>query len=58
MAFSQPELFLHEILHLRQPLVGSLAYFLFGTEQGGPVEKRHPIDMSKNVDFIFVLIAY
>ena len=35
MAFSQWELLFHEILHLRKPLVGSLAYFLFGTEQGG-----------------------
>ena len=34
-AFSQPELLFHEILPLRKPLIGSLAYFLFGTEQGG-----------------------
>ena len=38
-AFSQWELLFHEILHLRKPLVGSLAYFLFGTEQGGAVDK-------------------
>ena len=35
LAFSQPELLFLEIFHLRKPLVGSLAYFLFGTEQGG-----------------------
>ena len=34
-AFSQWELLFHEILHLRKPLVGSLAYFLFSTEWGG-----------------------
>ena len=44
MAFSQPELLLHDILHLRKPLVGSLAYFLFSTEWGGGAVKKHPVE--------------
>ena len=33
-AFSQPEeLLFHQILHLREPLVGLLAYLLFGIER-------------------------
>ena len=32
--WSQPELLFHEILHLKGPLVGSWAFFHFGTEQG------------------------
>ena len=31
----QPELLFREILHIKEPLVGSLAFFHFGTEQGG-----------------------
>ena len=30
---SQPEVPFHEILHLREPLVGLLSFFHFGTEQ-------------------------
>ena len=30
-----PELFFHEIFHLKDPLVGLLAFFYFGTEHGG-----------------------
>ena len=36
MPTSQLVLLLHEILDLREPLVGSLAFFHFGTEQGNP----------------------
>ena len=32
-AFSQPERLFHQILHLREPLVGLLAYLLFGIER-------------------------
>ena len=32
-AFRQPELLFHQILHLREPLVGLLAYLLFGIER-------------------------
>ena len=39
-AFSQLELLFHEILHLRKPLIGSLAYFLLVTEQGGGSKKN------------------
>ena len=28
------------LLHLRKPLVGSLAYFIFGTEQGAGAVKK------------------
>ena len=36
----------HEILHLKEPLVGSLAFFHFGTEHkggGGAVKKSHTL---------------
>ena len=35
MPKSQLELLCHEVFHLRESLVGSLAFFHFGTEQGG-----------------------
>ena len=35
MLSSQPELLFHEILHQKEPLVDSLAFYHFGTEQGG-----------------------
>ena len=34
MPRSQPELLFHEVLHLKEPLVDSLAFYHFGTEQG------------------------
>jgi len=37
MPWSQPELLFHEILHLKEALVG---YFHFGAEKGGTVKKR------------------
>ena len=53
-AFSQWELLFHEFLHLRKPLVGSLAYFLFGTEQGrGQLKKTPCISESKHISFSF-----
>ena len=33
----KPELLFHEILHLREPLVGSLAIFIMVLNKGGPV---------------------
>ena len=35
MPSSQSQLLFHEILHPKEPLVGSLAYFHVGTEKGG-----------------------
>ena len=39
MPTSQPDLLFFENLHLREPLVGSLAFFHFGTEHGMPLGK-------------------
>ena len=36
MPMSQQEMLFHEILHRREPLVGSLSFFHFSTEQGNP----------------------
>ena len=36
---SQPELLFHEILHLREPLIGSLAFFIFVLNRRGPARK-------------------
>ena len=35
------ELLLYEILHLRESLVGSLAFFILVLNQGGPVNKNN-----------------
>ena len=43
MLWSKPDLLFHEILHLKAPLVGSLAFFHLGTEQRGASKKSHPI---------------
>ena len=43
MQWSKPDLLFHEILHLKAPLVGSLAFFHLGTEQRGASKKSHPI---------------
>ena len=39
MPKSQPELRFQEFLHVRERLVGLLAFFHFGTEQRGAVKK-------------------
>ena len=38
-AMSQPDLLFHEILHL----IGLLAFFYFGSEQGGWWLVKHPV---------------
>ena len=46
---NQPELFFHEIFHLKDPLVGLLAFFYFGTEHGGGrFKKNHPVFFMHN----------
>ena len=37
MPRSQTQLLFHEILHLKEPLVVSLAFYHFGTEQRGAI---------------------
>ena len=37
----------HEIPHLKEPLVYSLAFFHFDTEQGGAVKKNHIVFTKK-----------
>ena len=43
MPISPSELLFHEILHLREPLVGSLAYFHIRTEMGAA--KKDPEEL-------------
>ena len=38
----QPELLFNRILHLREPLVGLLAFFIFALNKGRP-ENNHPV---------------
>ena len=43
---SPPYLHFHEILHLKEPLIGSLAFFHFETEQGLPL-KNHSVSIHR-----------
>ena len=52
--FSQSELLLHEILHKRKPLVGSLAYFFSVLNGGGQLKKKHPVHPNATVIMIKV----
>ena len=62
MPASQPELLFHEILHLREPLVGSLAFLILLLIKGGPV-KKIPLNvivimvfMQSNCNFLSILL--
>ena len=64
--WSPPLLLFHEILHQKEPLVGSLALFHFGTErgEGGRAVKKITLyiwfveitSLPASVDFIIVLV--
>ena len=56
-AFSQPDLLFNEILHLRKPLIGSLAYFRYWT--GGWL-KKHPVCMMHicMIDISMILVPH
>ena len=63
--WSQPETLLDEGFHGTAALVGSLAFFYFGTEEEGPVKTRsssachvRPLALKRLINFASIIWVY